>query len=149
MQVEDLPKLATPVLLVGGSGHSQPGSQEAGDRFQTPLARKRTLSNAAKASGNNDPDIPGVHVQAVLLQSINLNHWLRQADLTAVTALMAGVGVCLAAGVDRRRARAGVVAAVAGLSIPVTLQIAVSTSVLVPWLLPVAALSVGALTRYD
>ena len=149
VQVEDLPQLRTPVLLVGSSGHNETDSQEPGDRFQTPLARRRTLSSDAKTSGNNDPDIPGVHVQAVLLQSINLKHWLQQADLTAVTALMAGLGVGLAAGVERRSTRAGVVVAVAGLSIPVTLQIAVSTSFLVPWLLPIAALSAGALTRND
>ena len=90
---------------------------------------------------SNRVSIPGVHVQAVLIQSLNLQHWLEESDLTMITSLMAAVGVILAAAIERKSVRFWHYCGTAVISVPLTLQIAISVNMLIPWLPPLTALS--------
>ena len=150
VRFNDLNNLNTTVLLVGRSGHQLAPEFGEGDRFQIPHARRETLStNAMQYGDSNRVSIPGVHVQAVLIQSLNLQHWLEESDLTLITSLMAAVGVILAAAIERKSVRFGIICGTAVISVPLTLQIAISVNMLIPWLLPLTALSAGALIRND
>jgi hypothetical protein len=149
LQPGDLPALTAPVLLVASDG--QVSGQE--DLFAIPSARLLTLSpQALAAKAAIGAAIPGAHVQAVLIQSLNLNHWLTPwpclggAPLTPVAA--AG-GILLAAAVSRRRQRVLSTAGLAAVALPLSLQLAVSSAILIPLLLPGVALGLCAFGRDD
>jgi hypothetical protein len=149
LKPSDLPALVAPVLLVASDG--QLGGQE--DLFASPSARLLTLSPkalAAKAAVGSA--IPGAHVQAVLIQSLNLNHWLTPWPCLGgapLTPLAAVAGILLATAVSQRRQRTLALAGLAAVALPLSLQLAVSSAILIPLLLPGVALGLTAFGRDD
>jgi hypothetical protein len=143
VQPAELPALQASSLLVGSTGSVDPAHP---DLFAAPGAAGSAL---AQLSGGSARAIPGVLVQAALAQSITLNHWLRPLPLLPITGLAAGVGVVLAAAIGDRRRRLLLVAGLAGVAVPVALQLAISTQLLLPLLLPLAALACCAALRQD
>jgi hypothetical protein len=145
----DLPTLTAPVLLVASDG--QVGGQE--DLFASPAARMLTLSpQALAAKAAVGAAIPGAHVQAVLIQSLNLNHWLSpwpSLGGAPLTPLAAGLGILLAAAVNNRQKRILAIVGLATVTLPLSLQLAVSSAILIPVLFPVVALGLTALGRDD
>lgn len=140
IQPAELPALKAPVLLVGSDGQLDP---QHPDLFAPPVA----ISSDLEQWGLPTSSIPGVMVQAVLAQSLNLGHWLKPASLAATTALAAGLGVLLAAAQSRRRRLLLLLTLASVLAIALTFQLAISTAILVPVLLPLTALWATALLR--
>ncbi len=140
LQPADLPSLKAPVLLVGSDGQLDP---QQPDLFEPPAAARRALEHWGLPSTS----IPGVMVQAVLAQSLALGHWLKPASLAASTALAAGLGVLIAAAQGERRRRLLLVALFSLLAVVLGFQLAVSSAVLLPLLLPLTALWATALLR--
>ncbi len=138
--VADLASLQVPALLVGTDGHID---RDQSDRFQAPGAVREALP----AWGGTEGVMPGSLVQAVLAQSLSLGHWLTPRSLTACTALAAGGGVLLAAAQPSRQRRLLVIGAIGLLAVPLSLQLAVGQRILVPLLLPLAALASTTLLR--
>ena len=150
IQPHELSGLATPVLLVGSSGQSAVQSHDQADLFLIPSARRLTLTpDALRAGAASGSALPGVHVQAVLIQSLNLGHWLTPAQLAPLSLLCAGGGVLLAAAFTNRRQRGLIMVGIAAATVPICLQLAVSNSILVPWLLPTLAMGATAGCRDD
>lgn len=143
LEPTDLPGLQARVLLVGSTGTTDPAHP---DLFAAPGAAATSM---AQLSGGSARQIPGALVQAALAQSITLQHWLKPQPLLPVTALSAGLGVLLAAAVSHRRQRLLLTAAIAVVAAPVSLQLAVSHLLLMPWLLPLIALASTAALRTD
>jgi len=140
--VVDLASLQVPALLVGTDGHID---SEQSDRFQAPGAVREALP----AWGGTEGVMPGSLVQAVLAQSLSLGHWLTPRSLTACTALAAGGGVLLAAAQPSRRRRLLMIGTIGLLAVPLSLQLAVGQRILVPLMLPLAALAGTTLLRPD
>jgi hypothetical protein len=143
VQPADLGAIQASSLLVGSTGNVDPAHP---DLFAAPGAAGSAL---AQLSGGSARAIPGVLVQAALAQSITLNHWLRPLPLLPITGLSAGLGVVLAAAIGDRRRRLFLVAGVALVAVPLGLQLAVSTQLLLPLLLPLTALACCAGLRQD
>jgi hypothetical protein len=143
LEPSDLAGLQASALLVGSSGSVDPAHP---DLFAAPGAAGRSL---ARLSGGSAREVPGALVQAVLAQSISLDHWFRPLPLLPLTALGGGLGVLLAAAIGDRRQRLLVVGGIAVVAVPLALQLAVSQLVLLPLLLPLAALASSAATRQD
>lgn len=136
----DLASLQAPALLVGTDGHID---RDQSDRFQAPGAVREALP----AWGGTEGVMPGSLVQAVLAQSLSLGHWLTPLSLTACTAVAAGGGVLLAAAQPSRQRRLLMVGAFGLLAVPLSLQLAVGQRMLVPLMLPLAALASTTLLR--
>ncbi|NBQ19637.1 MAG: hypothetical protein EBU13_08405, partial [Synechococcaceae bacterium WB5_2A_257] len=102
------------------------------------------------AWGGSNRQLPGALVQAVLAQSLNLNHWLSPLSTAFCTAAAAGLGVLLAAAQQRRIGRGLLVGAIIVFVVPLALQLAVSPiALLVPLLLPLAALTATTFLRSE
>jgi hypothetical protein len=140
--VADLASLQVPALLVGTDGQID---RDQSDRFQAPGAVREALP----AWGGTEGVMPGSLVQAVLAQSLSLGHWLTPGSLTACTALAAGGGVLLAAAQPSRQRRLLLIGAIGLLAVPLGLQLAVGQRILVPLMLPLAALASTTLLRSD
>jgi hypothetical protein len=140
--VADLPGLQAPALLVGTDGLID---RDQSDRFQAPGAVREALP----AWGGTEGVLPGSLVQAVLAQSLTLGHWLTPCSLLACTALAAGGGVLLAAAQPSRQRRLLMIGAIGVLAVPLSLQLAVGQRILVPLMLPLAALACTTLLRSD
>ena len=143
LEPTDLAGLQASVLLVGSSGSVDPAHP---DLFAAPGAAGRSL---ARLSGGSSHQVPGALVQAVLAQSISLAHWLRPLPLLPLTALGGALGVLLAAAIGDRRRRLLVVGGIAVVAVPLALQLAVSQLLVLPLLLPLAALASSAACRQD
>lgn len=142
VSLAQLPELREPLLLVGRSGGSE---QDSPDLFWAPAA----LRPALPTWGGSEEVLPGVLLQAALIQSLNLRHWLTPLSLTACTAAAAGLGVLLAALLPSRRQRLVGIAVLIAVATPLALQLAVRQRLLLPLLLPLAALSATAQCRRD
>lgn len=143
----ELATLQADALLVGSLVHDREGWQ---DLFPAPAAVVGQIQAGGTPLWDGRSDqLPGAILQAVLIQSLNLRHWLTPLSLTACTVAAAGAGVLLAAAVERPSRRALIVFALAGLSVPVALQLATGTLLLLPLTLPVASLGVTAILRRD
>ena len=94
-------------------------------------------------------EIPGVLVQAVLIQSLNLRHWLTPLSQTLCTAAAASLGVVLAALWEKRFHRLIALGLIVLLSCPLAWSLAIGSLLLVPLLLPLLALSSTTLCRDD
>jgi len=146
----ELETLNTRVLLVGSSGQSILQGQEQADLFQMPSARRLTLTPEARHKGAaSGSELPGVHVQAVLIQSLNMGHWLTPAQLGPLSLLSSGAGVLLAAAFTNRRQRGLIMMGISAATVPICLQLAVTNSILIPWLLPTLAMAATAWSRDD
>jgi len=143
----DLPRLKAPLLLVGTSGRL--GDQPS-DLFAAPATVQNALLRGEQPIwGGNIRELPGVLLQAVLIQTLNLRHWLTPLSQSLCTAAAAGLGLLLAALVETRRNRLVVVALIALVSCPLAWTLAIWQLWLVPLLLPLLALSATAFSRDD
>ena len=140
--VDELPSLRAEALVVGTDGTIDADQH---DLFSAPGA----IRSALPQWGGSSDAIPGALVQAVLAQSLAMRHWLKPLSLPAVTALAAGLGVLLAAAQSRRRRRWPWLIAFALISLPLNLQLGTAQLLLVPIVLPLAALSTTSLLRRD
>jgi hypothetical protein len=128
------------VVVVGSlSGSRQPGA----DLFRTPAA----FRHPDPIWGGNVEEMPGVILQTVAAQSLALGHWLTPLASSGCTALAAGLGVLLAAGLPRRRQRLAALLVLLPLGGLVSLQAAIGLRVLSPILLPSLALGLTSLLR--
>jgi CHASE2 domain-containing sensor protein len=93
--------------------------------------------------------VPGVLVQAVLIQSLNRGHWLTPLSLTLCTISVAALGVLLAALFEQRQHRLIAVALISTVSCPIAFSLAVLQLWLMPLLLPLVALSATTFSRDD
>ena len=139
----DLSVLKATTLLVGTTGNINPDEP---DRFKAPGAAAAEL---AELSGGSSREVPGVFVQAALAQSINLQHWLKPQPLLTITALSSGLGVLLAAAVTGRRRRLQWFALISLISVIASLQLAITSLLLFPLLLPLVALGSATMIRGD
>ncbi|MEB3317952.1 MAG: CHAT domain-containing protein [Cyanobacteriota bacterium] len=142
VQVAQLKTLRSPVLLVGADSTI---NRQDPDQFMAPRAISGALENWNLGVGR----LPGPILQAVLAQSMAMAHWLTPGYQTPSTALTSGLGVLLAAALDRRRQRGLMLLALTAASIPLSLQLAVSQRFLLPMALPILALTTTALIRHD
>lgn len=141
VEPEALPQLAAEVLVVGSNGLVDPAHP---DLFVAPGAAAEAL---ALLSGGSRREVPGALVQAALTQTIGHRLWLTPLPLLPITALFSGLGVVLAAALESRRWRLAVLALAWLVVVPLALQLAVSSQLLWPLLLPLLALSATALLR--
>jgi len=140
VSVNDLPNLRAPLLLVGSDGRID---RDRDDLFQAPGAVREALPGWGGSKG----EVPGVIVQAVLAQSLALQHWLTPLSLAASTGLAAGLGVLIAAVQQRRGERLIVLGGIILFAVPLSLQLAVQQRLLLPLALPIAAIGGTALLR--
>jgi hypothetical protein len=135
------------LLLVGTSGRL---GDHSSDLFAAPATVQNALLRGEQPIwGGNVRELPGVLLQAVLIQSLNLRHWLTPLSQSLCTAAAAGLGLLLAALVETRRHRLMVVALIALVSCPLAWTLAIWQLWLVPLLLPLLALSATAFSRDD
>jgi hypothetical protein len=147
VQPDELPKLKAPVLLVGTSGRL--GNQSE-DLFKAPATVQDALLRGDQPLwSGNAREVPGVLVQAVLIQSLNLRHWLTPLSQTICTAAAAALGVVLAALLEKRQHRWTAVALLVLVISPLAWSLAIWQLWLVPLLLPLLALSATASCRDD
>lgn len=147
VQPADLPGLKAPVLLVGTSGRL---SNQSEDLFEAPATVQDALLRGDQPLwSGNAREVPGVLVQAVLIQSINLRHWLTPLSQTLCTAAAAALGVVLAALLEKRQHRLIAVGLIAVVACPLAWSLAIWPLWLVPLLLPLLALSATTVCRDD
>ena len=147
VQPAELPKLKAPVLLVGTSGRLGNHSE---DLFEAPATVQDALLRGDQPLwSGNAREVPGVLVQAVLIQSLNMRHWLTPLSQTICTAAAAALGLVLAALLEKRQHRLIAVALIAVVVCPLALGLAIGPLWLVPLLLPLLALSAATLCRDD
>ena len=147
VQPAELPTLKAPVLLVGTSGRL--GNQSE-DLFAAPATVQDALLRGDQPLWNgNAREVPGVLVQAVLIQSLNLGHWLTPLSQTLCTAAAAALGVVLAALLEKRQHRLIALVLIAVVVCPLAWSLAIWPLWLVPLLLPLLALSATTLCRDD
>ena len=143
----DLPRLRTLLLLVGSSGRL--GDQSV-DLFSAPSTVEASLRDGAKPLWPGSADeVPGVLVQAVLIQSLNSRHWLTPLSISLCTLSAGGLGILLAALLEKRQHRWVVIALVGVASCPLSFSLAVTQLVLLPLLLPLLALTATTFSRDD
>lgn len=143
VSVNQLQTLKAPVLLIGTDGTID---SQAQDLFQAPAAMAPNLNKLWRGSQHK---VPGVVVQAVLAQSINLQHWFRPLPLSLATSLTAAGAIGLSGVISQRRKRILISAGVALIAIPICLQVAISNLWLVPLTIPLATLLVISWLRRD
>lgn len=103
VQPAELASLKAPVLLVGTSGRL---ANQSEDLFEAPATVQDALLRGDQPLwSGNAREVPGVLVQAVLIQSLNLRHWLTPLSQTICTAAAASLGVLLAALLEKRQHR--------------------------------------------
>ena len=141
VEPDELAGLTTPVLLIGSDGNV---NERAIDRFRTP---KIPNLNLHSVWGGQKHTMPGVVLQAVLAQSLRMQHWLTPLSSALAAALGSALGIGLAAGIDRRWKRTLICGLTTALAIPACVQLAVSTQWLIPLLLPLTALWLMVLSR--
>jgi hypothetical protein len=143
----ELPTLKAPVLLVGTSGRL---SNQSEDLFEAPATVQDALLRGDQPLwSGNAREVPGVLVQAVLIQSLNLRHWLTPLSQTLCTAAAAALGVVLAALLEKRQHRLIAVGLIAVVACPLAWSLAIWPLWLVPLLLPLLALSATTVCRDD
>ena len=161
---------ATPLLppgarvLVGvdkrglaGEGASKGSAEPAADLYPVPDALIDQPSWQAFMEDrvswlNSEGDknhLSGPVLQAVWSESLRRGHWLTPLAPLPTMALAAGLGVLLAAALERRRHRLLALALISLLAVPVSLELALSLRVLVPMLFPLGALWASCLSRQE
>ena len=143
VEISQLPTLKAESLLVGTDGTLD---RDGKDLFRAPGAMDPELTEIWQGARRK---VPGVLIQAVLTQSLNLQHWLKPASQAFTTALAAGLGVLIAAAQTRRRRRLLITGVVSLIAIPLCWQVAVTHLLLIALVLPLAALFSTALVRTD
>jgi hypothetical protein len=147
VKAADLPQLRTPLLLVGSSGRL--GDQTV-DLFSAPAPVEAALRYGEKPLWPGSADeVPGVLVQAVLIQTLNSKHWLTPISLTLCTLSAGGLGILLAALLEKREHRAIAIALLGVASCPLSFSLAVMQLWLLPLLLPLLAITATTFSRDD
>ena len=147
VKAADLPQLRTPLLLVGSSGRL--GDQSV-DLFSAPAPVEAALRDGEKPLWSGSAaEVPGVLVQAVLIQSLNNKHWLTPISLTLCTLSAGALGILLAALLEKRQHRWVAIALLGVASCPLSFSLAVTQLVLLPLLLPLLALTATTFSRDD
>jgi CHASE2 domain-containing sensor protein len=147
VQEDQLPSLRAPLLLVGTSGRLTDGSA---DLFAAPATVQNALLRGDQPLWQgNAREVPGVLLQAVLIQSLNHGHWLTPCSLALCTLAASGLGVLLAAGLEQPQHRLVAVLLITAFSLPLAFSLAVFQLWLVPLLLPLVALCATTFCRDD
>ena len=147
VQPVDLATLKSKLLLVGTNGYL---GNNAVDLFYAPSSVKGALLRGVKPLWDGRPsEVPGVIVQAVLIQSLNLGHWLTPISQSLCTGAAASLGVLLAALFEKRRDRLIAIFLIALISCPLAFSLAIWQLWLVPLLLPLLALTTTTVSRND
>ena len=144
---DELAALRSPLLLVGTTGR-------LGDRPVDLFAAPATVQGALQRGdrplwSGNAREVPGVLVQTVLIQSINLGHWLTPLSQTLCTLGAGALGVLVAALLEKRQHKLIAVALIAAVSCPLAYSLAIWQLLLVPLLLPLAAMAATTFSRND
>jgi hypothetical protein len=143
----DLATLKAPLLLVGTNGRLV---NQAVDLFTAPATVQNALMWGDRPLWTvNDHVVPGVLLQAVLIQSLNLQHWLTPVSQTLCTLAGGGLGLLLAALIEARRRRLLAVGLITLVSCPLAWCLAIGPLWLVPLLLPLLALAAASFSRDD
>jgi len=143
VELSELSSLRAPVLVVGTSGSLD---RDGDDLFAAPGAMDPALTEIWQGA---ERKVPGVLIQAVLAQSMNLRHWLTPFSQALITAIAAGLGVVLAAAQADRGKRLLLISASSAVLLPVAWQLAIIKLWLIPLVFPLAALAATALLRRD
>ena len=147
VQPAGLATLQNPILLVGTNGRL---GENAVDLFAAPATVQGALQRGDKPIWDgNAREVPGVLVQAVLIQSLNLGHWLTPISQTLCTGAAASLGVLLAAFYEQRRDQLIAICLIALISCPLAFSLAIWQLWLVPLLLPLLALTTTTVSRND
>jgi hypothetical protein len=134
------------VLIGKDSKNARSGSEDAKDLFFVPVALE---SQPSWRQWGNPLGLPGPLVQAVLAESLARRHWLSPLGLLPCVALTAGLGVLLAAVLERRRSRLLALLLISLLAVPASFELALGARVLVPLLFPLGALWATCLSRQE
>jgi len=138
VQPVDLATLKSKLLLVGTNGYL---GNNAVDIFYAPSSVEWAPLRGDKPLWNGRPsEVPGVLVQAVLIQSLNLNHWLTPVSQSLCTGAAAALGILLAAFYEQRRDRLVAVALIISIICPLAFYLAIWQLILVPLVIPFLAL---------
>jgi hypothetical protein len=100
-------------------------------------------------SGGDMNHLPGPLLQAVWSESLRRGHWLTPLAPLPTMALASGLGVLLAAALERRRHHLLALILISLLAVPVSLELALSLRLLVPLLFPLGALWASCLSRRE
>ena len=147
VQPAELASLQNSILLVGTNGYL---GENPVDLFPAPATVKDALKRGDKPIwGGNAGKVPGVLVQAVLIQSLNLGHWLTPISQSLCTAAAASLGILLAAFYERRRIRLIAVGLFIVIICPMAFYLAVWQLILVPLVIPMLALLTTATNGND
>lgn len=143
---QNLPQLNRSVLLVGkGILRFSPDT----DSFRAPRAVEEALG---RAWGGSSAELPGVVLQAVLAQSLTLNHWLTPLPYllgVGLAGLSSAVGILLAAAIAQQRWRLLWLVAISVIAVPVAFELAVRQRLLVPIALPLVGMGATCLLRRE
>jgi len=147
VQPAELASLQNSILLVGTNGYL---GENPVDLFPAPATVKDALKRGDKPIwGGNAGKVPGVLVQAVLIQSLNLGHWLTPISQSLCTAAAASLGILLAAFYERRRNRLIAVGLFIVIICPMAFYLAIWQLILVPLVIPMLALLTTATNGND
>jgi hypothetical protein len=144
--------------VLAGEGASKGSPEPAADLYPVPEALMYQLSWRAfqrdpvswlNSDGGDKNHLPGPVLQAVWSESLRRDQWLTPLAPLPTMALAAGLGVLLAAGLERRRHHLLALALISLLAVPVSLELALSLRVLVPLLFTLGALWASCLSRRE
>lgn len=100
-------------------------------------------------ASSGEKSLPGPLLQAVWAESLRRGHWLTPLAPLPTMALAAGLGVLLAAALERRRHRLLALLLISLLAVPTALELALGVRLLVPLLAPLGALWASCLSRRE
>jgi hypothetical protein len=142
---------------LAGEGASKGSPEPAADLYPVPDAlidqpSWQDLMKDDQSWLNSEGDknhLPGPLLQAVWSESLRRGHWLTPLAPLPTMALASGLGVLLAAALERRRHHLLALTLISLLAVPVSLELALSLRVLVPLLFPLGALWASCLSRRE
>ena len=143
---------------LAGEGASKGSAEPASDLYPVPdalfdqpswQAFKEDPVSWLNSDGGDKNHLPGPVLQAVWSESLRRGHWLTPLAPLPTMALASGLGVLLAAGLERRRHHLLTLTLISLLAVPVSLELALSLRVLVPLLFPLGALWASCLSRRE
>ena len=143
---------------LAGEGASKGSAEPAADLYPVPnaiiyqpswQAFKEDPVSWLNSDGGDKNHLPGPILQAVWSESLRRGHWLTPLAPLPTMALASGLGVLLAAALERRRHHLLALALISLLAVPVSLELALSLRVLVPLLFPLGALWASCLSRRE
>ena len=138
----DLSNLKTKTLLIGTDGETHPYNL---DLFDTPSSTQSLLQKLDLPIDS----VPGVVVQAVLAQSIQMQHWLMPASSTMTAFFAGGLAVLAAATAQQPKAKISIIVISSSIFIVICFQWAASGKALVPICLPVTTFICTTLCRHE